>query len=107
MNLYIYSDNSKRTWKKEMSIEYRYCSLSRSYILVPYQNYYFWDAEISFECEAKDILEADKAFEEKLGKSPIKMPYIGCEIFPLISDEDSESENTEMREHWTDKLYGF
>ena len=106
MKLYIYSDNSKRTWVKEISIKYNYCPLSRSLIPVPYQNCY-WDAEIVFEHEGNSILEADKAFEEKLGKKMFKNTYIGCSIIPLIFDEEIESENTEMREDWTDKLYGF
>lgn len=36
--------------------------------------------EVIFECVAKDILEADKMYQEKTGKNPEKQTYIGCSI---------------------------
>ncbi len=36
--------------------------------------------EIIFECEAEDILEADKLYKEKMGNDPAKQNFVGCEI---------------------------
>ena len=36
--------------------------------------------EVIFECIAKDILEADKLYEEKTGKNPEKQNNVGCSI---------------------------
>ena len=45
------------------------------------------EGEIIFECVAKDILEADKMYEEKTGKNPEKQNYIGCSIKKIEADE--------------------
>jgi len=36
--------------------------------------------EVVFECEAENILAADKKYEEKTGKNPVKQSFIGCQI---------------------------
>ena len=53
MNKYVYTDNTKH------------------------------DSKIVFCCEAKDILEADKAYKEKTGKDVMKQPHVGCQIIKL------------------------
>lgn len=35
---------------------------------------------IIFECDANDILEADKKYEEKVGRAPDKQNHISCSI---------------------------
>ena len=34
--------------------------------------------KIMFECDAKDILEADKMYQKETGKDVKKQPHIGC-----------------------------
>ena len=38
---------------------------------------------VVFECDALDILEADKLFEEKIGKTPDKQNHISCSILKI------------------------
>jgi hypothetical protein len=48
--------------------------------------FYYWDnsekwhGKQIFGISAKDITEADKAFEGWHGKHPAKMPHISCQI---------------------------
>ena len=35
---------------------------------------------IVFECDAESILDADKLYQEKIGKHPQKQAYVGCEV---------------------------
>ena len=41
------------------------------------------NGEIVFECEADDILIADKMYEKARNEKPVKQPFIGCEIINL------------------------
>jgi len=85
MNLYIYSDNDKRTWIKDKhSFVALYCPLSRQHIFIDTEKGCGYEAETVFEVECEDILEADKALEDQIGIKRAKSPYIGCEICPLI-----------------------
>lgn len=59
---FYYHNNLKATWQKPG----------------PGEQHGHWVAPLVFECEAQDIQDADKQFEAKIGKSPAKMPYIGC-----------------------------
>ena len=38
--------------------------------------------EIVFEYVADSILDADKAYQEEIGKNVIKQPHIGCIVLP-------------------------
>ncbi|MBI2446741.1 MAG: hypothetical protein HYV51_02905 [Parcubacteria group bacterium] len=42
--------------------------------------------KVVFECVAKDILEADKMYQEKTGKNPEKQNHIGCSIEKIELD---------------------
>lgn len=49
----------------------------------PKWHYVYSNNEISgrpvvFQCDAEDISEADRKFEEKIGKAPDKLNHIGC-----------------------------
>lgn len=46
----------------------------------------FKNREIVFECFAKDILEADKLFEEMTGLNIVKNSNIACEIINNEND---------------------
>ena len=54
---------------------------------------------ILFACEANGILEADYQFEKVLGKTPIKTPYIGCEV--IFPDYPNDGTNLE-KPKWVD-----
>lgn len=41
--------------------------------------------KIVFECEAVDILAADKLYREATKQDPVKQPYVGREISPSES----------------------
>jgi len=90
MNLYIYRDNNKKTQKVAYQPYLpKYCSLSRSHLFLIQEEYDKMDSEVVFECEAETISDADKAFQEATGKSIMKMPFIGVQIFSLIFDKDA------------------
>ena len=38
-----------------------------------------------FSVCAKSITAADKLFEQAIGKSPAKLPGVGCQITPILS----------------------
>ena len=38
---------------------------------------------VVFECEAFDILEADRLFEERIGKAPDKENHISCSMVKI------------------------
>lgn len=40
-------------------------------------------AELVFECEADNILEADALYRAAAHGDPVKQPYVGCEAFEL------------------------
>lgn len=49
----------------------------------PAWHYFYFNNEISghpviFECDASDALEADRLYEEKIGRKPEKGGHIGC-----------------------------
>ena len=46
--------------------------------------------KVVFECVAKDILDADKMYQEKTGKNPEKQSYIGCSIEKIESDTEKQ-----------------
>lgn len=50
-----------------------------------YDNKVIWRGGIAFECDAENILEADKLFKEATGKDVVKMPWIGCD-FKIITE---------------------
>ena len=60
--MFYYKDNSKAKWEMKDSFTGH------------------WVSPIIFQCEASDILEADKKFEEAMGTSPAKMRGIGCSL---------------------------
>lgn len=35
--------------------------------------------KVVFECEAPNILEADKLYKKATGNDPAQQPYVGCE----------------------------
>lgn len=39
--------------------------------------------KIVFECEAEDILEADKLLKLQLNVEAVKSPWIGCQVINL------------------------
>jgi hypothetical protein len=47
-------------------------------------------SEVVFECVARDILEADKLYQEKTGKSPEKQNHIGCFIEKIEPDTENQ-----------------
>jgi len=54
----------------------------------PKWHYFYSNNEMSghpvvFECEAFDILEADKLFEERIGKAPDKENHISCSMVKI------------------------
>lgn len=46
--------------------------------------------KVVFECVAKDILEADKMYQEKTGKNPEKQNYVGCSSEKIELDEKNQ-----------------
>ena len=46
--------------------------------------------KVVFECVAKDILEADKMYQEKTGKNPEKQSYVGCSIEKIELDAEKQ-----------------
>ena len=44
--------------------------------------------KVVFECVAKNILEADKLYQEKTGKNPEKQDYVGCSIEKLETGKE-------------------
>jgi len=52
------------------------------------------EGKIIFECVANNILEADKMYQEKVGKNPEKQNYVGCSSEKLdATDELARSFN--------------
>lgn len=49
-------------------------------LFIYWSNKDFYKQEKLIEIEADGILEADKKFEEKLGFSPMKTNWVGCQI---------------------------
>jgi hypothetical protein len=47
-------------------------------------------SKVVFECVAKDILEADKMYQEKTGKNPEKQNYVGCSIEKIEPDAEKQ-----------------
>lgn len=47
--------------------------------------------EIIFECEANDILEADKKYKEAIGEDPRKQSYVGVQILEITENEKTHS----------------
>lgn len=60
MAFYTYIDNSKGEWEITPGAHAQ------------------WVTPTIFQCEAESILEADKLFEEAVGKDPSKMKHVGC-----------------------------
>jgi len=46
--------------------------------------------KVVFECDAKDILEADKMYQEKTGENPEKQNDVGCSIKKIESDAEKQ-----------------
>ena len=42
--------------------------------------------KVVFECAAKSISDADKMYQEKTGKNPEKLNYVGCDIKKIEFD---------------------
>lgn len=41
---------------------------------------YLKNREVIFECEAKNILEADELYKKAIGKDPAKQSDVGCTV---------------------------
>jgi hypothetical protein len=44
------------------------------------------DGKIIFQCDAKDILEADKLYIKKTGRDPAKQKYVGCSFKKITAE---------------------
>lgn len=49
--------------------------------------------EVVFECVAKNIEEADKQYQEKIGKDPSKQNNIGCSIKSRVDKTIDDTQN--------------
>lgn len=50
-----------------------------------------WHGQQLLVVHAESIMNADKVFEEKTGKNPIKFPWIGCTITQVPKLEHSNA----------------
>lgn len=77
MNLFIYTESLKGSWKLETILDWRFTHLGYK----PYERKTLaYVSPVVFEYETENISEADKQFKEKLGKMKNS---ISVEIIPL------------------------
>ncbi|KKU03855.1 MAG: hypothetical protein UX07_C0051G0008 [Parcubacteria group bacterium GW2011_GWA2_45_30] len=61
--------------------------------------------EIVFECVAKSIEEADKQYQETIGKDPSKQNNVGCSIISVANEIASEIQNVDKKSSRQKELF--
>lgn len=56
---------------------------SRHFTYFDYKN----NRAVIFECEAKNILEADALYEEETGNNPAKQCDVGCTVEKILEEK--------------------